>query len=78
MSSDAFGMGTDDCASDDVVVNTDLFALGVAKTAVIDFCPGRLSIGKFSGGISVAVMLADGVTLLTAEDAADEVRLPAA
>jgi hypothetical protein len=61
-----------------VVVDTDFFALGVAKFPVNDLRPDGFPIRELRRYVLVVIVLADRVSLLTAEDAADRVRQSAA
>jgi hypothetical protein len=71
-------MRADGGGSVDVVVDTDFLALGSAKFPINDLRPDGFPIRELCRYVLVIIVLADGVSLLTAEDAADRVRLSAA
>jgi hypothetical protein len=74
----SFGVSADRVTSIDIMVDTDLFTVGGTEFAACDLGPGGFTIGKLGRFIFVVVVVPDWVALLTAEDAADRVRLSAA
>ena len=51
--------------STDVVINTELFAVGGTENTVDDPCPSLLTVGKLCWCGAIAVVFADGVIKFT-------------
>ena len=57
-----------------IVIDTNLLAVGGAKFVVGDLGPGWFTVGKLGRGDTIAIVFPNRVAILTAEEAAGQVR----
>lgn len=78
MCSCSLGMRTDGVGASNAVVDADFFPVWSTNGGIDDLRPGRLAVREFCRCVPIVVMLVDGMTQLTTEDAANWVMVSAA
>jgi hypothetical protein len=74
VSSHSLGMGAVVVTSTNVIVDTDLLAVGSAEFAVGNSGPSWFAIREFGWSGTVTIVFPDWVAILTTEEAAGQVR----